>query len=63
MFSGFRDYLINKAVVKEKYVPYYIKWVAGCYAFLDEPGVEAHVSPEDKERYLGHLSKTNEDWQ
>lgn len=62
MLSAFKDYLIGKAVVREKYVSYYLKWVADCYSFLDKSNAEI-LSREDKEQFLKRLAKTNEDWQ
>ena len=62
MFSAFKDYLLQKSLVKEGYVPFYLKWVSDCYAFLDESDSQV-LSLEQKQRFLKHLSKTHEDWQ
>jgi integron integrase len=62
MLSAFKDYLERKAVVQAKYIPYYLKWVGGCYSFLEKSESEA-VTLEDKERFLNHLAKTHEGWQ
>ena len=62
MLSAFKDYLAEKAVVQDKYVPYYLKWVGDCYGFLDRPESEP-TGLEDKERFLKDLAKTHEDWQ
>lgn len=62
MLSAFKDYLIQGALVKEKYIPFYLKWVSVCYAFLDEPDSHA-LSLEQKKHFLKHLSKAHEQWQ
>lgn len=62
MLLVFKDYLIQKAVVKEKYVPYYLKWVSDCYSFLDNSDSQV-LSLEQKQQFLKYLSKTHEDWQ
>ena len=36
MLLAFKGYLTNKALVREKYVPFYFKWVSSCYAFFDK---------------------------
>jgi len=62
MSFDFKSYLLKKAVIKEKYVPFYLKWISECYTFLNQP--DSHIlSPEEKRKFLKHLSKTHEDWQ
>lgn len=34
IFDSFRDYLLRTVRTREKYVPYYLKWVGDCYAYL-----------------------------
>jgi integrase len=48
--------------MKEKYVPYYLKWVADCYGFLDEP-MDNFLNIDQKQGFLRHLSRNHEDWQ
>lgn len=62
MFSAFKDYLIQKALVKEKYVPFYLKWVSDCYSFLNEP-VSVVLNSEQTNRFQKYLAKTYEEWQ
>jgi len=62
MLKEFRGYLIGKAQVKEKYVPYYLRWVENGYKFL-EVHKNKLLSRQQKENFLKHLSETHEDWQ
>ena len=36
MLLAFKEHLMQKALVKEKYVPFYLKWVSDCCSFLNE---------------------------
>ncbi|MCX6353457.1 MAG: integron integrase [Candidatus Aureabacteria bacterium] len=62
MSSRFKDFLVNKAHIKDQYIPYYLKWVSDCYLFIGEAETSV-LSTEQKQRFLKHLSKTHEDWQ
>lgn len=62
MLGGFEQYLISKAFIKEKYIPFYVKWVSYCYSFLEQPDNRLLTS-EQMRGYLNHISKTREDWQ
>ncbi|MEW6162820.1 MAG: integron integrase [Nitrospirota bacterium] len=62
MFDRFQDYLLNTAHIGEKYIPYYLKWVSDCYAFLNEP-VEKTIPYDRKLQFLKYISKNHEDWQ
>lgn len=62
MLSVFKKYLAEKALVQNKYVPYYLKWVANCYAFLGKHE-SAGLSLKDRESFLEYLAKSHEDWQ
>jgi len=62
MLEHFRTYLTEKARIKDKYVPYYIKWVSDCYSFLNQPP-ESPLSNDQKEEFLKHISKKQEEWQ
>jgi len=62
MLERFREYLLGKALVKEKYIPFYLKWVADCYRFNDVPDSQP-LQYEQKQLFLKHLAKNHEDWQ
>lgn len=62
MLSAFKDYLTQKALVKEKYVPFYLKWVSDCYTYLNEPD-SVLLNPEQTNRFQKYLAKTHEYWQ
>lgn len=62
MLSGFKGYLANKAVVSEKYLPFYLKWVTDCYSHLSIPLTTA-LRSEQRRQYLEHIAKTRPDWQ
>lgn len=62
MLDSFTRYLLQRGAVKTNHVPYYAQWVAGCYSFLNVSNT-TRLTPEQKNRYLTHLSKTHEDWQ
>lgn len=62
MLSAFKNNLIKKALVQDRYIPYYLKWVSDCYSFLDKSDSNT-LSAEEKSRFIKHLAKTNEDWQ
>jgi len=58
----FREYLIKRARVKEKHIPYYLKWVKDCYNFLEVP-VSTPLNTDQKKEFLSHMAKDYEDWQ
>ncbi|WKZ14631.1 MAG: hypothetical protein QY317_12055 [Candidatus Jettenia caeni] len=62
MLSAFKDYLTQKALVKDEYIPFYLKWVSDGYSFLSEPN-SAVLNPEQTNRFQKYLAKTHEDWQ
>lgn len=62
MLSGFKSYLANKAVVSEKYLPFYLKWVTDCYSRLSLPLTTA-LKSEQRRQYLDHIAKARPDWQ
>lgn len=62
MLSAFKGYLTEKALVQEKYVPFYLQWVSGCYSFLNKPESSCLTS-EESDRYLAHIGKAREQWQ
>lgn len=62
MFQGFGEYLVRKAGLHEKYIPYYLNWISSCYAFVNQPD-NSLLSSGEIQNYLNHISKTREDWQ
>ena len=36
MLRAYEAFLIKKGTIKSQYVPFYLKWVSNCYAFLNE---------------------------
>ena len=62
LIGEFESYLSNKNHIKDKYVPYYMKWVSECYSYLDE-SVESRLPADRIKTFLSHLSKNHEDWQ
>jgi len=62
MIREFESYLLKKKQIKDKYVPYYMKWVSDCYRYLNE-SVESRLSADRIQTFLDHLSKNYEDWQ
>jgi integron integrase len=62
LLGGFEEYLISKAFIKDRYVPFYIKWVSYCYSFLQKPD-NCLLTPAQLQSYLKSISKTREDWQ
>ncbi len=48
--------------IKQKYIPYYVKWVKRCYGFLKKPSRKT-IGNNDRERFLKEVSKMYEDWQ
>jgi hypothetical protein len=57
MLDAFKNYLAKTAQVKAKYVPYYLKWVAGCYAFFDLPNSQL-LNNDHRKQFLKHISKS-----
>lgn len=62
MLESFKNFLSSKGKVNDKYIPFYLKWVAEGYRFLDIPLVQS-ITNEQKSQFLKHLSKNHEDWQ
>ncbi len=62
MLGDFEEYLIRKAFIKDKYIPFYTKWVSYCYSFLDQPN-NCLLTSEQIKSYLNYISKSREDWQ
>lgn len=62
MLEPFRRYLSENARIKVKYIPYYLKWISECYSYTNR-SIEQHISSEQKQQFLSHMSKSHEDWQ
>jgi len=62
MLQPFQAYLTTTAHIKVNYIPYYLKWVSDCYAFLDCPIGQA-IGADQKQQFLKHISKRHEEWQ
>jgi len=62
MLRAYEEFLTKKGTVKTQYVPYYLKWVSDCYAFLNEP-LSNRLGTEQKKQFLSNIAKRHEDWQ
>jgi hypothetical protein len=62
MLSIYEAFLIKKGTIKSQYVPFYLKWVSDCYAFLNEP-LSHRLGSEQKKQFLSEMAKRHEDWQ
>ena len=62
MLKTFEQYLRRKSVIKEKYIPYYLKWISDGYRFFELSASQA-LDNDQREQFLKHLSKSHEDWQ
>jgi len=58
----FKAYLLNKHIIPEKKMPYYISWVSQFYAFC-EKDVGDNISGNNVDRFLKKSGKYREDWQ
>lgn len=62
MLEPFKNFLSSKGRMQSKYIPFYLRWVADCYRFLDI-ALSQCITNEQKSQFLKHLSKSHEDWQ
>ena len=62
MIAQFKRYLTENARIRDKYVPYYLKWIAECHAYLNIPHGQT-ISAGGKQQFLHYMSKTHRDWQ
>ncbi|MEW6586274.1 MAG: hypothetical protein AB1442_11775 [Nitrospirota bacterium] len=62
MLNNFESYLLRKGTIKSNYVPYYLKWVADCYSFLNIP-ISDRINGDQRMKFLDDLAKRHEDWQ
>ena len=61
-FPTFEAYLTNKAMVSDKYRPWYLKWVSDCKIFLGLPP-NAPINSADRQRFLDSLANKVAAWQ
>jgi integron integrase len=62
MLGAYEAFLIKKGTIRSQYVPFYLKWVSDCYAFLNEP-LSNRLGSEQKKQFLSEMAKRHEDWQ
>ena len=62
MLRAYEAFLIKEGTIKFQYVPFHLKWVSDCYAFLNEP-LSNRLGSERKKQFLSEISKRHEDWQ
>jgi integron integrase len=62
MLRTFETFLSKKETVKTQYLPFYLKWVSDCYAFLNEP-LDNRLASEERKQFLTHIAKRHEEWQ
>jgi len=62
MLDRFDQFLAKNGHIREKYLPYYVRWVSECYSFLNA-SIENKIGSEQRHQFLTHLSTSHEDWQ
>jgi hypothetical protein len=62
MLRAYEAFLIKKGTIKSQYVPFYLKWVSDCYAFLNE-SLSKRLGNEQEKQFLADMAKRHEDWQ
>ena len=62
MLNEFQAFLRRKGAIRPQYIPFYVKWVADCYAFFGEPPA-ARLRSDKKKEFLSQMAKDHEDWQ
>jgi len=62
MLREFKGYLLQKGKIKENQIPYYLKWIGNCYAFLNVSD-STLLNSDQKKQFLTYMSKKHEDWQ
>ena len=62
MLDRFHQFLAKNGHIREKNLPYYVKWVSECYTHLNEP-IEQKIGSEQRHQFLTYLSANHEDWQ
>jgi integron integrase len=59
--DNFRQFLAKKALIADKQISYYLKWVSDCLVFHKKSGPE--ISGPERLAFLEHLSHGHPDWQ
>ena len=62
MLAQFQSFLAHHGHIREKNLPYYLRWVSECYAYLKQP-IEHKITSEQRHRFLSSLATNHEDWQ
>jgi len=62
MLNDFKRYLAIQSQINNKYIPYYLKWVSQCYAYLGE-SLGERISADRKRQFLQYAAGKYEDWQ
>lgn len=60
--NDFKIYLLQKAKINLKNVPYYQKWVVDAYTFMKKD-LSSNLDIKEKNRFLQFLSTKHESWQ
>jgi len=61
-FQAFENYLVEQVHLKEKYVPFYKKWIKTAYRMVRIPLNQA-LTPNQREFVLKKFSQSYSDWQ
>ena len=61
MLEEFRNYPTQKARIKDRYIPYYLKWISDFYTFFNQPP-DHPLSNDQRQGFLKHISKGHEEW-
>jgi hypothetical protein len=62
MLRAFEASLTKNGTATTQCVPFYLKWVSDCYAFLSE-SLSNRFGSEQNKQFLTHMAKRHEDWQ
>ena len=62
MLEHFQKYLQDRVHIQQKYIPFYLKWVADCWSFLHQ-SLEKPISQDQKRDFMKYLAGSHEDWQ
>ena len=60
MLDTFQAFLREKKSIKPQDIPFYLKWIADCYRFLNEP-LSTRLPGDRKKQFLSHMAKRHED--
>ena len=62
ILRDYESFLTKKRNIRPPYIPYYVKWVADCYRFFNEPESK-RVSADQRKQFLSQMARTHEEWQ